>query len=74
MTEENRPNRQITLEDLADKFDKLSDRIDRFDERFSDYQKATQWVVQLAFALIASSTLTVILLLYLIPLTSKNPL
>jgi len=39
----------------------LIDRIDRFDQRFSDYQKATQWVVQLAFALIASSTVTVII-------------
>jgi septal ring factor EnvC (AmiA/AmiB activator) len=33
----------------------------RFDQRFSDYQKATQWVVQLAFTLIASATLTVII-------------
>ena len=31
-----------------------------FDERFTNYQQATQWVVQLAFTLIASATLTVI--------------
>jgi hypothetical protein len=59
-SESSRPNREVTLEDLADKFDKLNDRINTFDQRFSDYQQATQWVVQLAFALIASSTVTVI--------------
>lgn len=34
---------------------------DRFNERFSNYQQATQWVVQLAFTLIASATLTLII-------------
>jgi len=33
----------------------------QFDERFSTYQKATQWIVQLAFSLIASATITVII-------------
>ncbi len=33
----------------------------RFNTRFDDYQKATQWVVQLAFSLIASATITVII-------------
>lgn len=31
-----------------------------FDNKFNDYQKATQWVVQLAFSLIASATIIVI--------------
>ena len=34
---------------------------ERFNERFSYYQQATQWVVQLAFTLIASATLTLII-------------
>lgn len=56
------------VHDLSSKVNNLSSRVDnistemkRFDERFSDYQKATQWVVQLAFTLIASATITVII-------------
>jgi hypothetical protein len=36
-------------------------RLDRSDERFEVYQKATQWVVQLAFGLIASATVTILI-------------
>jgi len=56
------------LQDLADKIDKLSEgndqfqlELDKFNDRFTNYQKATQWVVQLAFTLIASATLTIII-------------
>lgn len=38
----------------------LSSDAKKFDERFADYRQATQWVVQLAFTLIASATITVI--------------
>ncbi len=38
----------------------LKDNVERFNERFSNYQQATQWVVQLAFTLIVSATVTVI--------------
>jgi cell division protein FtsX len=31
-----------------------------FNQKFNNYQKATQWVVQLAFSLIAAATVTVI--------------
>ncbi len=31
-----------------------------FNQKFDNYQKATQWVVQLAFSLIAAATVTVI--------------
>ncbi|MDX2231733.1 MAG: hypothetical protein NW220_19025 [Leptolyngbyaceae cyanobacterium bins.349] len=41
--------------------DKFNDRFERNQERFDNYQKATQWVVQLAFTLIASATITVII-------------
>ncbi len=46
---------------LSNRVDKLSSDGERFNDRFSDYQQATQWVVQLAFTLIASATITVIL-------------
>ncbi len=57
-----------TLKDLADKLDDLTRELDgltreqeKFNDRFSNYQQASQWVVQLAFTLIASATLTVII-------------
>ncbi len=69
------PNPEPTLIDVIQKLDKLtsdikhltsdieriSSEMKRFDERFSDYRQATQWVVQLAFTLIASATITVII-------------
>ena len=53
--------RELTLQDVIDKIDSLSQKVDTFDEKFSNYQQATQWVVQLAFTLIASATVTVII-------------
>lgn len=57
-----------TLADVIKKLDKLSTEVeatnkktDRFNDKFDNYQKATQWVVQLAFTLIASATITVII-------------
>lgn len=69
------PNAEPTLADVIEKLDQLStdvgqlsSRVDRlsndsekFNDRFSNYQQATQWVVQLAFTLIASATLTIII-------------
>jgi DNA helicase IV len=58
---------QITsqIKDLSDKVDKFDERFleetKRSDEQFADYRQATQWVVQLAFTLIASATITVII-------------
>ena len=61
-------SKEPTLTDVIVKLDKLSVDVDklsveqeRFNERFGNYQQATQWVVQLAFTLIASATLTVII-------------
>ena len=54
-------DRELTLQDVIDKIDGLSQKVDTFDEKFSNYQQATQWVVQLAFTLIASATVTVII-------------
>lgn len=60
-TPEPSQERELTLNDLADKIDELAKKVDTSDERFSNYQQATQWVVQLAFTLIASATVTVII-------------
>jgi predicted PurR-regulated permease PerM len=35
----------------------IDNKINTFNERFDNYQKTTQWVVNLAFSLIASATL-----------------
>lgn len=49
------------LDKFNDRFEQFNDRFERNQERFDNYQKATQWVVQLAFTLIASATITVII-------------
>jgi chromosome segregation ATPase len=49
-------NNEITAE-----VEKIAVDMKQFDQRFADYRQATQWVVQLAFTLIASATITVIL-------------
>ncbi|TAH31442.1 MAG: hypothetical protein EAZ10_00545 [Oscillatoriales cyanobacterium] len=60
--------KEPTLVDVIEKLDKLSTDVDKlstdvdklsrdsekFNDRFSNYQQATQWVVQLAFTLINS--------------------
>jgi hypothetical protein len=40
---------------------RLEAKIDTFNEKFDNYQKATQWVVALAFSLIASATVITII-------------
>ncbi|MCL1466089.1 hypothetical protein [Argonema galeatum] len=49
------------VDNLSTDVDKLSRDSEKFNDRFSNYQQATQWVVQLAFTLIASATITVII-------------
>jgi len=49
------------LDRIEQKLDQLSADNEKFNDRFSNYQQATQWVVQLAFTLIASATITVII-------------
>jgi hypothetical protein len=55
------PDEEPTLADVIAKLDKLSTDVEKFNDRFSNYQQATQWVVQLAFTLIASATITIII-------------
>ncbi|PSN11997.1 hypothetical protein C7293_22095 [filamentous cyanobacterium CCT1] len=47
--------------DFDQRFDTISRDLERSNDKFDAYQKGTQWVVQLAFTLIASATLTIIL-------------
>ncbi|GET40983.1 LPP leucine zipper domain-containing protein [Microseira wollei] len=49
------------VDKLSTDVDKLSTHVEKFNDRFSNYQQATQWVVQLAFTLIASATITIII-------------
>ncbi|MEG3842694.1 hypothetical protein [Microcoleus sp. herbarium14] len=48
------------VDNLSTRVDNLATDVEKFNDRFSNYQQATQWVVQLAFTLIASATITVI--------------
>jgi hypothetical protein len=64
----NPPDRPEMIDDdsafqqqVLDRLDRLSADVERSNEKFSNYQQATQWVVQLAFTLIASATITVII-------------
>lgn len=57
----NTPAEEPTLADVIEKLDQLSTDVEKFNDRFSNYQQATQWVVQLAFTLIASATITIII-------------
>jgi hypothetical protein len=49
------------LDKLADDIQQLTNESKEQSIRFAAYQQSTQWVVQLAFSLIASATLTVII-------------
>jgi hypothetical protein len=49
------------LNRLTTDVEKLTSDNEKFNDRFGNYQQATQWVVQLAFTLIASATITVII-------------
>jgi hypothetical protein len=50
-------DRNKTLDDLFDQITELSREVERSNDKFDTYQKATQWVVQLSFSLIASATI-----------------
>ncbi len=54
-------DRNKTLDDVYDQLSQqlaeLSREIERSNDKFDTYQKATQWVVQLSFSLIASATI-----------------
>ena len=49
------------VERLSTDVERLSTDVEKSNDKFDNYQKATQWVVQLAFSLIASATITIII-------------
>lgn len=49
------------LRELKGDVSDYKDEVRAFNQKFETYQKATQWVVQLAFSLIAAATVTVII-------------
>lgn len=61
MTVTTSPESDDRLARIEQKLDTLSTEVERSNYKFDTYQKSTQWVVQLAFTLIASATITVIL-------------
>jgi hypothetical protein len=61
-------NPEPTLVDVINKLDGLTRDLDTLtkdvensNEKFNNYQQAVQWVIQLAFSLIASATITIII-------------
>jgi hypothetical protein len=50
-----------SIADLKDEFKDLKSDVETFNEKFDNYQKATQWVVGLAFSLIGSATVITII-------------
>ena len=54
-------NLSTRVDNISTRVDHLATDVEKFNDRFSNYQQATQWVVQLAFTLIASATITVII-------------
>jgi hypothetical protein len=55
-TEDFQDNQQQILTELRE----LKKELEQFNQKFDNYQKATPWIVQLAFSLIAVATITVI--------------
>ncbi len=48
------------VEQVRQEVEQANQNTNAFNQKFGNYQKATQWVVQLAFSLIAAATVTVI--------------
>jgi len=49
------------FEKVENRLDHLKSNLEKFNDKFSNYQQSVQWVVQLAFTLIASATITIII-------------
>ncbi len=52
---------QQNVEEYKQDVEAYKQNVEGFNQKFDNYQKATQWVVQLAFSLIAAATVTVII-------------
>ena len=51
---------RIDVEELRGEAKQAVTDTEKFNEKFADYRQATQWVVQVAFGLIASATVITI--------------
>lgn len=49
------------LDRIEETLESVASSQNNFNEKFDNYQKATQWVVQLAFSLIATANVAIIL-------------
>ncbi|MCU0570902.1 MAG: hypothetical protein MUF49_30585 [Oculatellaceae cyanobacterium Prado106] len=49
------------FEQVDHRFGEFDQKLGQSNQKFDTYQQATQWVVQLAFSLIASATVLVII-------------
>ena len=53
---DNRNDSQQVIAEIRE----LKQEVEQFNQKFDNYRKSTQWVVQLAFSLIVAATVTVI--------------
>jgi uncharacterized protein YlxW (UPF0749 family) len=53
-------NTQDPQQQVLSELRELKKEVEQFNQKFDNYQKAMQWVVQLAFSLIVAATVTVI--------------
>ena len=54
------PEREPTIADVLTRLDKLSSDVEKSNEKFEIYRQANQSLVNLAFGLIASTTVAVV--------------
>jgi hypothetical protein len=57
MTQDTETQILTELRGVNQRLDQLEAQNEKFNDKFSSYQQATQWVVQLAFSLIAAATI-----------------
>jgi magnesium-transporting ATPase (P-type) len=50
-----------TLEDVIERLDKLAVEQEKFNDKFTNYQQAMQWVVQIAVTLLISATVALVI-------------
>jgi hypothetical protein len=57
MTQDTETQILVELRTISTRLDEMEAQTEKFNDRFSNYQQATQWVVQLSFSLIAAATI-----------------
>jgi predicted PurR-regulated permease PerM len=48
------------LENVTQRLDGLGDKVDRFNDRLENYEQGMRWVVQMAFTLLISATVALV--------------